>query len=354
MAAGGHFMRMNRVTDGLVLSELCLGSMLWGSTNSEAEAHAQIDMSLERGVNCIDTAEMYPVNPISADTVGRSEEIIGRWIARNRSRRGDVVLATKVTGPNGGFIRDGRGFDGQVVREAVEASLARLQTDYIDIYQLHWPVRGSYMFRQNWSYDPSGQDRAETHAHMREVLAVLKELVTEGRIRHFGLSNESAWGVMNWLMLAREMEAPEVVTVQNEYSLLCRMYDTDLAELSANEGVRLMSFSPLATGLLTGKYQGGARPDGSRMTINADLGGRKTARAFAAVEAYLEIAARHGLDPVQMALAWQRSRPFVGTAIFGASDMAQLERALGAAEVALSDEVLAEIDAAHRDHPMPY
>lgn len=347
-------MRMNKLNEGLELTELCLGSMLWGSTNTEAEAHAQIDMSLERGINCIDTAEMYPVNPISADTVGRSEEIIGNWIARNRSRRGEFVLATKVTGPNGGFIRDGRGFDGQVVRDAVEASLRRLHTDYIDIYQLHWPVRGSYMFRQNWDYDPSGQDRAETHAHMRDVLAALTELRAAGKIRHFGLSNESAWGVMNWLMLAREAGAPEVVTVQNEYSLMCRMFDTDLAELCANEGVRLLAFSPLATGLLTGKYQGGAVPEGSRMTINTDLGGRKGPRAFAAVDAYLEIARRHGLDPVHMSLAWLRTRPFMGTAIFGASDMSQLERALGSVEVELSDEVLAEINAAHREHPMPY
>ena len=347
-------MRINRLNKGLELSELCLGSMLWGSTNTAAEAHAQIEVALERGVNCIDTAEMYPVNPISADTAGRSEEIIGKWIARNPSRRSEFVLATKVTGPNGGFIRDGRGFDGQVVRDAVEASLKRLHTDYIDIYQLHWPVRGSYMFRQNWDYDPSGQDRAETHAHMRDVLAALTELRAAGKIRHFGLSNESAWGVMNWLMLAREAGAPEVVTVQNEYSLMCRMFDTDLAELCANEGVRLLAFSPLATGLLTGKYQGGAVPEGSRMRINTDLGGRKTARTFAAVDAYLEIARRHGLDPVHMSLAWLRTRPFMGTAIFGASDMNQLERALGSVEVELSGEALAEINAAHRAHPMPY
>ncbi|HHL20165.1 MAG TPA: aldo/keto reductase [Aliiroseovarius sp.] len=347
-------MRTNKLNEGLELTELCLGSMLWGSTNTEAQAHAQIELALERGINCIDTAEMYPVNPISAERVGRSEEIIGNWIARNPSRRGDFVLATKVTGPNGGFLRDGRGFDGQVVRDAVDASLGRLKTDFIDIYQLHWPVRGSYHFRQNWEYDPSGQDRAETHAHMRDVLNALTDLRAAGKIRHFGLSNESAWGVMNWLMLAREAGAPEVVTVQNEYSLMCRMFDTDMAELCANEGVRLMAFSPLATGLLTGKYQGGALPGGSRMTINTDLGGRKGARAFAAVDAYLDIARRHGLDPVHMSLAWLRTRPFMGTAIFGASDMNQLERALGSVEVELSDEVLAEINAAHRAHPMPY
>ena len=346
-------MRRNRMKGGLELSELTLGSMLWGSTNSEAEAHRQIDMALDHGVNAIDTAEMYPVNPISAETVGRSEQIIGNWLGKT-GRRAEVVLATKVTGPNGGFIRDGQGFDARVVRTAVEASLARLQTDYIDLYQLHWPVRGSYMFRQNWEYDPSGQDRDATLAHMREVLGALKALVEEGKIRHFGLSNESAWGTAMWLMLAREMGAPQVVTIQNEYSLLCRLFDTDLAELCANEGVKLFAFSPLATGLLSGKYQDGAVPEGSRMTLNENLGGRRTERVFPAVAAYLEIAARHGLDPVQMALAWLRSRPFMGSAIIGASNEAQLARALGSVEVRLSDEVLAEIGRAHRAHPMPY
>ncbi len=347
-------MRKNKLAEGLELSELCLGTMLWGTKTSEGEAHAQIERSLERGVNCIDTAEMYPVNPISADTVGRSEEILGTWLGANRARRGEVVVATKVTGPNGGFIREGRGFDGDIVRQAVEDSLRRLQTDYIDIYQLHWPVRGSYMFRQNWQYDPSGQDREANLAHMRDVLEAVSALRDAGKIRHFGLSNESAWGVMNWLNVAREIGAPQVVSLQNEYSLLCRLADTDLAELCANEGVRILSYSPLATGLLSGKYQGGAIPQGSRRTINQDLGGRVSARVFDAVEAYLAIARRHGLDPVQMALAWQRTRPFVGTVIFGASDMGQLERVLGAGEVELSGEVLEEIDGAHKAHPMPY
>lgn len=346
-------MQMNTLAGGLVLSELCLGAMNWGTRNSEAEGHAQIDMALEHGVNCIDTAEMYPVNPIKAETVGLSEQIIGRWFART-GRRAGVVLATKVSGANGGFVRDGRGFDGAVIRAAVEASLARLQTDYIDIFQLHWPNRGSYMFRQNWDYDPSAQDREETLAHMRDVLAAMAEVVAAGKVRHFGLSNESAWGTMMWLQVAREIGAPEVVTIQNEYSLLCRGFDTDLAELSANERVALMAFSPLATGLLTGKYQGGMVPEGSRMASQPDLGGRNTARAGAAVASYQEIAARHGLDAVQMALAWCRTRPFMGTAIFGAMDMAQLERALGSVEVRLPDEVLAEINTAHMAHPLPF
>ena len=210
------------------------------------------------------------------------------------------------------------------------------------------------MFRKNWTYDPSGQNRAETLANMSECLDALQQQVDKGNIRHFGLSNESAWGTAQWLRLAEERGGPRVASIQNEYSLMCRLYDTDLAELSVNEDVGLLAFSPLAAGLLTGKYQSGAVPEGSRMSLVPELGGRKGPRAFAAVAAYLEIAERHGLDPVHMALAWCRTRPFMASAIFGATHMDQLERALGSVEVVLSDAVLEEIDRAHRAHPMPY
>lgn len=348
-------MQKNPIAGGaLALSELMLGSMTWGTRNTEAEGHAQIDMALDHGINGIDTAEMYPVTPVSRETVGRTEEIIGSWNAAHPARRADYVLATKVSGPNGGFVRGGQGYDGGVLRRAVEASLKRLSTDYIDIFQLHWPVRGSYHFRQNWRYDPTGQDRAQTLAHMQDVLAAARDLVREGKIRHFGLSNESAWGTAQWLRLAREMGAPEVVTVQNEYSLLYRLYDTDMAELSHHEGVRLLAFSPMATGLLTGKYQGGAVPERSRKSLSPELGGRATPRAFEAVEAYLEIARRHGIAPVHLALAWARTRPFMGAAIIGATSTEQLAHAIASTEVTLSADLLDEIEAAHRAHPMPY
>lgn len=347
-------MRRIKIAGGaLEISELMLGSMTWGTQNSEAEGHAQIDMALDHGVNGIDTAEMYPVNPVSPETAGCTEEIIGNWFARNPGRRGEVVLATKISGDTK-QVRGGEGFSGAVIRREIDAQLARLRTDHIDIYQLHWPMRGSYMFRQNWDYDPSGQDRVETEDHMRGVLEAMAGLVAAGKVRHFGLSNESAWGTAEWLRLAAATGGPRVVTIQNEYSLLCRLFDTDLAELSLNEDVKLLAFSPLATGLLTGKYQEGAIPAGSRMTLNPNLGGRRTARAFAATGAYLDIAARHGLDPVAMALAWAARRPFMGAAIFGATSLEQLGRALAAAKVVLSDEILAEISAAHRAHPMPY
>ena len=338
---------------GIEVSALCLGSMTWGSQNSLAEGHAQIDRALARGVNFIDTAEMYPVAPVRAETTGRTEEIIGEWFART-GRRGEVVLATKHSGAGFRHARGGTPISAETIPRAVEGSLRRLRTDHIDLYQFHWPNRGSYMFRQNWQYDPSGQDRAATLAHMEEALGALQREVERGRIRAFGLSNESAWGTAQWLRLAEAGYGPRAASIQNEYSLMCRLFDTDLAELSVNEEVGLLAFSPLAAGLLTGKYQGGAMPDGSRMAITGDLGGRRVPRAFVAVDAYLAVAETHGLDPVQMALAWCLTRPFMCAAIFGATSMAQLDRALGAADVTLSAEVLADLDATHRAHPMPF
>ena len=347
-------MKKNILANGaLEVTELCLGSMTWGTQNSEAEGHGQIDMALDHGINFVDTAEMYPVNPVRAETIGRTEEIIGSWNAKS-GRRGDYVLATKVTGKSK-LVRDGQGFTGPILRQTVEASLARLRTDYVDLYQLHWPQRGSYHFRQMWEYDPSGQDPARTLDDMREVLGVMTELVAAGKVRHFGLSNETAWGTAKWLELAREMGAPPVVTIQNEYSLLCRLYDADLAEVSVHEGVALLAYSPLATGILTGKYQGGtALPPGSRMTLNKDLGGRVTPRVWPAAQAYLDLAAKHGIDPVQMALRWAADRPFMGSVIFGATSEAQLARALGAADIALPEGLAGEIDAVHKAHPLPF
>ena len=296
---------------------------------------------------------MYPVNPVSAETLGRTEEIIGTWNAKS-GRRGDYILATKHSGEGMAHARGGAPISADTIPQAIEGSLKRLRTDYIDLYQFHWPNRGSYMFRKHWTYDPSGQQPEAVIANMIDCLDALQREVDRGTIRHFGLSNESAWGTAQWLRLAEAGHGPRVASVQNEYSLLCRLYDTDMAELSVNEDVGLLAFSPLATGLLTGKYQGGAEPAKSRITLNPELGGRKTARVFPAVDAYLQIARRHGLDPVHLALAWCRTRPFMASAIFGATTMDQLDRALGSVEVTLSEEVLGEIAAAHKAHPMPY
>ena len=338
---------------GLQVSELCLGTMTWGSQNTEAEGHAQMDMALDHGVNFLDTAEMYPTNPVRAETIGRTEEIVGSWLA-SRKRRDDWVIATKITGIGRKDVRGGEPITGAAVRACVEQSLRRLNTDVIDLYQLHWPNRGAYHFRNNWSFDPTSQDRAATIAHMQDVLVEAGKLVSEGKIRAFGLSNESAWGTAQWLRLADLNGWPRVASVQNEYSLLCRHFDTDMAELCHNEDVTLLAFSPLAAGLLSGKYAGDVTPDNTRRMATPDLGGRITPQVFPAVAAYLGVAADHGLDPCQMAIAFCRQRPYPSIPIIGASTMAQLEVNIGARDLHLSAEVLEGIGAIWRDHPAPF
>lgn len=337
---------------GIQVSKLCLGTMTWGSQNTEAEGHAQADLAVDHGVTFWDTAEMYPVNPVRAETVGRTEEIIGTWLAA-RSGRDRLVIASKVAG-GGQVVRGGAAMTGAILRETVDASLRRLQTDYIDIYQLHWPNRAAYHFRNIWTYDPRGSVKAEVEAHMLEMLQVAGDLVQAGKIRHIALSNETVWGAARWLSLAEAHGLPRMATVQNEYSLLCRQFDSDWAELVAVEDMPLLAFSPLAAGLLSGKYAGDVIPEGTRRSINPSLSGRVTPQVFPAIAAYLGIAARHGLDPCQMAIAFCLTRPFPCVPIIGATSMAQLATDIGAADVTLSPEVLAEIDAAHRAHPQPY
>ncbi|WP_193141598.1 MULTISPECIES: aldo/keto reductase [unclassified Meridianimarinicoccus] len=336
-----------------MVTDLCLGSMTWGTQTPETEAHTQIDMALDHGINFIDTAEAYPVNPMKAETAGLTEQVIGTWIAKS-GRRDEVVLATKVAGA-GSICHDGAPISSKLIDKALKDSLARLQTDHVDLYQLHWPNRGSYAFRQNWTFDPFGQDRARTVAHMEDTLAGLKKHVEAGRIRHVGLSNESAWGTMMWLEAAQSIGAPRMVSIQNEYSLLFRMFDTDLAEVAAHEQVGLLSYSPLACGMLTGKYRDGACPEGSRLAVGTNkLGGRFTDRAQEAVEIYAALASDHGLDLAHMSLAFCRARPFMTSTIFGATTVPQLEHILAGIEVSLPDEVLTAINDAHRAFPMPY
>ncbi|MEP3345719.1 MAG: aldo/keto reductase [Litoreibacter sp.] len=336
----------------LMVSQYCLGSMTWGTQTSQDEGHAQIEAALDAGINFIDTAEAYPVNPMNKENAGKTEEIIGNWFAKT-GRRDEVILATKVAG-KGNYIRDGEEITAKTIREGVEGSLKRMKTDMIDLYQLHWPNRGSYMFRKNWAYDPTDQDRAATVAHMEEILSTLHDMVKEGKLRHIGTSNESAWGTMMWLQIAERLGAPRMETIQNEYSLLCRLFDTDLAELSHNEEVSLLAFSPLAVGFLTGKYQGGAVPEGSRKSINKTVGGRESPRVREAAQVYLDIAAKHGLDPVHMSLAWCCQRPFRVIPIVGATTMEQLNHIIAGKDLVLGQEVLDDITAAHKTVPMPY
>lgn len=348
-------MRMRELsTTGIKISELALGSMTWGTQNTTAEGHAQIDRALERGVNLIDTAEMYPTNPLSKETQGDTQRVIGEWVAKNPAKRSEVLLATKVSGSGHKNVRDGAPISRDTIHVAIEQSLRDMQTDYIDLYQLHWPNRGSFQFRQNWTFDATGQDTAEVSRHMEEVLITMVELQKAGKIRHFGLSNESAWGCTKWCIMADQLSAPRPVSTQNEYSLMYRSHDTDMAEMSHHEKVDLLSFSPLATGILSGKYLNNEIPQGSRRSFVENLGGRITERSFPAAAAYVGVAQKHGLDSCQMALAWCRTRPFMGTAIFGATTMEQLDVALGSVDVVLSDEVLKELNVVHQAHPQPY
>ncbi|TGD62667.1 aldo/keto reductase [Tabrizicola sp. WMC-M-20] len=338
---------------GIEVSKLCLGTMTWGSQNTETESHAQADLAIDHGVTFWDTAEMYPTNPVRAETVGHTETIIGTWLAQ-RGGRSRLQIATKITGAGHAAVRDGAPITGAAMRAAVEDSLRRLQTDYIDLYQLHWPNRGSYHFRQSWRFAPQVTDRTEVEADMLDVLRTAAELIAQGKIRAIGLSNESTWGAALWLHLAQVHNLPRMMSVQNEYSLLCRQFDTDWCELSMVEDMPLLAFSPLAAGLLSGKYAGDVVPEGTRRSFTPDLGGRINPQVFPAVATYLGIAATHGLDPCQMAIAFCRSRPFPCIPIIGATSVEQLATNIGAADVILSDAVLADIAIAHRLHPAPY
>lgn len=348
-----------RKLGGLTVSDICLGTMTFGKDTPPDEALALMDRALDAGISFWDTAEMYPVNPAAAETYGRTEEIIGEWLA-SRGRRDEVRIATKASGPNGGHTRGGKGFEPGNIAEAVDESLRRLGTDRIDLYQLHWPKRGSYAFRQNWTYDPSRASKARAQEHMEGILEALRDVVAAGKVREFGLSNETAWGTMSWLAAAERTGGPRVVSVQNEYGPLHRLYDTDMAEVGQKENVTLLAYSPLAAGLLTGKYACGALPQGSRAGNErlrggeGDLHGRVTPRGLAAAEAWGRMARGLGLDPVHAAIAFVRQRPFPAIPILGATRLAQLDHLIAGLDVRLNAEAMRAIDAFHRAHPLPF
>jgi aryl-alcohol dehydrogenase-like predicted oxidoreductase len=331
-------MKMNRLgrTD-IEVSEICLGTMTWGLQNSEAEGHAQMDYALGQGINFFDTAEMYAVPP-SAETFGKTEEIIGTWF-KSSGKRDQVVLASKVAGGGRPWVRGGRGIDAAGVREAVEGSLRRLQTDHIDLYQIHWPRRGHYHFEGSWDYNPFTQNREEVLPNILEVLETMGELVKAGKIRHFGLSNETAWGTMQYLKFAEQHGLPRVQSIQNEYNFLRRYYDLDLAELAYHEDIGLLAYSPLAAGALTGKYLDGQLPAGTRGAI-AGSSYRSNELTEPAIRAYMALAEQHGLDISQMAIAFCLTKPFMTSVIIGATSMEQLKIDIAAKDVTLSPELL--------------
>ncbi|MCK2185403.1 NADP(H)-dependent aldo-keto reductase [Halomonas getboli] len=332
---------------GLDVSRLCLGTMTFGEQNTEAEAHEQLDRAVAFGVNFIDTAEMYPVPP-KAETQGLTESYVGSWL-KARGARDDVIIATKAAGPGLDHIRGGPRLTREHLHQAIDDSLARLQTDYVDLYQLHWPDRRANFFgRLGYEHDAE-----EDATSLEESLSALQELVQAGKIRAVGLSNETPWGVMHALQLAERQGLPRVASVQNPYSLLNRSFEVGLAEIAHREDVGLLAYSPLAFGKLSGKYLDGAWPEGARLTLYERFQRYNNPQADEATRAYVEIAREHGLDPAQMALAYVNSRSFLTSNIIGATSMAQLESNLASESLRLDDEVLAAIEAVHQRIPNP-
>jgi aryl-alcohol dehydrogenase-like predicted oxidoreductase len=335
---------------GLKVSRLCLGTMTFGEQNSEADGHAQMDYAVERGINIFDAAEIYPVPP-KAETQGRTEAIIGSWLAA-RGKRDKVMIATKVAGRgkmtwlrhDGAKTRH----SAAQINEAVEASLKRLKTDHIDLYQLHWPDRPMRIFEGHDYLHLEG----DTHP-IDEILGVLAKLVASGKVRFVGLSNETPWGVMSFLKASEQHGMPRIVSIQNAYNLVNRSFETGLAEIFYREQVSLLGYSPLGQGYLSGKYEGGALPPGSRKTLFNRLGRYEKGNGPKAISTYIELARKHGLDPAQMAIAFAASRPFVTSTIIGATTMEQLKTDIDAAELKLPDNLLEDIEQIHLDYPNP-
>ena len=333
----------------LTLSALTLGTMTWGEQNTEKEAHTQIDLALDAGVNCLDAAEMYPVPP-KADTQGRTEAYIGSWLA-SKQQRDRVIIATKITGPGESFhyLRNGTRLNRQQILDAADASLKRLQTDYIDLYQLHWPERQTNFFGK-LGYRHQQDDQA---IPIEETLRACEELISSGKVRHIGISNETPWGLHEYLRLSDVHSLPRVVSVQNPYNLLNRTYEVGMAEMSIREQVGLLAYSPLAFGVLSGKYLGGQRPAGARLTLFERFQRYTSPLAEQVTKAYVELAHQHNLSPAQMALAFVTQQPFVTSNIISATSLEQLQENLDASEIQLSDELLNAIDHIHTQHPNP-
>lgn len=342
-----EYRRLGR-TD-LKVSSLCLGTMTWGEMNTAEEGFAQMDAALDLGINFFDAAEMYPVPP-RAETYGRTEEILGDWLVARKARN-KVILATKVSGPGRQpHIRNGARLTRASVLAACESSLKRLKTDHIDLYQIHWPDRVVNSFGKLGI--EKLQDEPET-VPLVETLTALNDLVSQGKIRHIGLSNETPWGVMTSFDLAEKHGMARAVSIQNVYNLLNRNYEIGLSEVSLREDIGLLPYSPLAMGVLSGKYLGGARPEGARITRYPQYGRYLTPRGIEATQAYVDLAKAHGVDPCQMALAWVTARPFVTSTIIGQTSVAQLRIDAGCVDVKLTESLLEGIEAIHVGNANP-
>ena len=338
----------------LMVSSICLGTMTWGEQNSEAEGHSQMDYAVEQGVNIFDTAELYPIPP-KAESQGETEKIIGSWL-KNRGRRSDIVIATKVVGrTDNTWFRD-KNIPGELNRdqimEAIDKSLRRLNTDYIDLYQIHWPDRRVSQFGGSPTVWADAEPVANENS-IESTLEVLDELVKSGKVRYVGVSNESAWGTMCYLKAHESKNFPRIQSIQNAYSLVNRTFEVNLAEIARREKVGLLAYSALAQGYLTGKYRNGALPEGSRKVLFGRLQRYEKPGSDEALEKYFDLAKKHEIDPSQLALAFAHSRTFMTSVIIGATTMDQLKLNIDAAQIKITPEIEAEINEIHQLHCNP-
>ncbi len=343
-------------SSGLSVSRVCLGSMTWGVQNNQNDANMQIEYALDQGVNFIDTAELYAVPP-SPETYGKTEEIIGNWLDQNKEKRKDIVLATKIAGMGFDWIRNGGPITGETVKSAVDESLQRLKTDYIDLFQLHWPNRFTPHFGNHWpnKITFSETDAAAQSEQMLDILKGLEECINAGKIRFCGLSDDTPWGIQTYLRLSEKHNLPRMVSIQNEFSLLHANDWPYLIENCIHEDIAYLPWSPLAGGMLSGKYQNGVVPEGSRWSIEQRNGlFRKTEISEKAVQAYVKIAESHDLTPAQMSLAWCNQVDGVTSTIIGATTMDQLTEDINAFSKPLDDDLLEEINVVFRSYPLPF
>jgi len=331
------------------VSKICLGTMTFGNQNTESEGFDQMDLALEKGVNFFDTAELYPV-PANAKTQGETERIMGNWFHKT-GNRSKIILATKAAGPGAytAHIRDNISFNKKNITEALDNSLKRLQTDYVDLYQLHWPERMTNFFGQRGYFHNPKDPWVE---NFEEALETLDELIKAGKIRQIGISNEAPWGLMRYLELSKK-GLPKTITIQNPYSLLTRVFEIGNSEICLRENVGLLAYSPLGFGRLTGKYRGGHNLDKARLTVFPNMARYNSDQSIEATERYYQIAQNHGISLTQMALAFVNQQPFLTSNIIGATNLDQLQENIGSIELSLSKELLKEIEAVHSQIPNP-
>lgn len=343
-------------SSGLNVSEVCLGTMTWGIQNTQQDASEQLDMALDAGINFIDTAEMYPVPP-NKQTYGDTERFLGEWLSANQDKRDDLVIMTKIAGPGLSYIRDGEKINPVTISAALDDSLKRLKTEYVDVYQLHWPNRPSSHFSKHWPWrtDPTRVDVEREKASMAEIVLALGEKIKQGKIRHWGLSDDTPWGIHTYLSLCKELNVPKPVSIQNEFSLLHAKDWPYLIESCVFEDIAYLPWSPLATGLLTGKYANGARPEGSRWTITQRNGlFRDTKMVHIATQAYLDVAKQHNVSATHLALKWVQQVKGVCSTIIGATSTEQLSENIQAFTTPTDEALIDGVNAVLKQFPMPF